>query len=52
MEWIDRLAHSVLPDGFVPAGICPLDADLSLPPCCYSDLLREWAADGAIQPRA
>jgi hypothetical protein len=28
------------------AGICPLDADLSLPPCCYSDLLREWAADG------
>jgi hypothetical protein len=27
-------------------GICPLDADLSLPPCCYSDLLREWAADG------
>ena len=28
------------------AGICPLDAELSLPPCCYSDLLREWAADG------
>jgi hypothetical protein len=28
------------------AGICPLDADLSLPPTCYSDLLREWAADG------
>ena len=27
-------------------GICPLDADLSLPPTCYSDLLREWAADG------
>jgi hypothetical protein len=27
-------------------GICPLDGDLSLPPCCYSDLLREWAADG------
>ena len=27
-------------------GICPLDADLSLPPCSYSDLLREWAADG------
>jgi hypothetical protein len=33
------------------AGICPLDADLSLPPCCYSDLLREWAADG-ISDRA
>lgn len=28
------------------AGICPLDADLSLPPTCHSDLLREWAADG------
>jgi hypothetical protein len=24
--------------------ICPLDADLSLPARCYSDLLREWAA--------
>ena len=24
-------------------GICPLDADLSLPPRCYSDLLRDWA---------
>lgn len=25
------------------AGVCPLDAELSLPPRCYSDLLREWA---------
>jgi hypothetical protein len=24
------------------AGICPLDADLSLPARCYSDLLRDW----------
>jgi hypothetical protein len=24
-------------------GICPLDADLSLPPHCYSDLLRDFA---------
>jgi len=24
------------------AGVCPLDADLSLPARCYSDLLREW----------
>ena len=24
-------------------GVCPLDAELSLPPRCYSDLLREWA---------
>jgi hypothetical protein len=24
-------------------GICPLDAQLSLPPRCYSDLLRDWA---------
>jgi hypothetical protein len=23
--------------------ICPLDAELSLPPRCYSDLLRDWA---------
>jgi len=23
-------------------GLCPLDASLSLPPCCYSDLLRDW----------
>ncbi len=29
------------------AGICPLDAELSLPARCYSDLLREWAAYGA-----
>lgn len=27
-------------------GLCPLDAALSLPARCYSDLLREWAADG------
>jgi hypothetical protein len=25
------------------AGVCPLDAALSLPPRCYSDLLRDWA---------
>lgn len=25
------------------AGVCPLDAELSLPPHCYSDLLRDWA---------
>jgi hypothetical protein len=25
------------------AVVCPLDADLSLPERCYSDLLREWA---------
>jgi len=24
-------------------GICPLDEELSLPPRCYSDLLRDWA---------
>jgi hypothetical protein len=24
-------------------GICPLDEELSLPPHCYSDLLRDWA---------
>ena len=28
------------------AGMCPLDAALSLPAHCYSDLLREWAAYG------
>ncbi len=28
------------------AGCCPLDAALSLPERCYSDLLREWAAFG------
>jgi hypothetical protein len=28
-------------------GRCPLDAELSLPGRCYSDLLREWAVDGA-----
>ena len=25
------------------SGVCPLDAELSLPPRCYSDLLRDWA---------
>jgi hypothetical protein len=29
------------------AGRCPLDAELSLPARCYSDLRREWAAYGA-----
>jgi hypothetical protein len=28
------------------AGLCPLDAALSLPARCYSDLLREWVAYG------
>lgn len=28
-------------------GLCPLDAALSLPAHCYSDLLREWAVYGA-----
>lgn len=28
------------------AGTCPLDAALSLPDHCYSDLLREWASYG------
>jgi hypothetical protein len=28
-------------------GYCPLDAELSLPAHCYSDLLREWAVYGA-----
>ena len=28
-------------------GICPLDAELSVPARCYSDLLREWATYGA-----
>lgn len=27
--------------------ICPLDAELSLPERCYSDLLQEWATYGA-----
>ncbi|HET9974723.1 MAG TPA: ISKra4 family transposase [Streptosporangiaceae bacterium] len=27
--------------------VCPLDAALSLPPRCYSDLLREWMSYGA-----
>lgn len=27
-------------------GVCPLDAGLSLPERCYSDLLREWGTDG------
>jgi hypothetical protein len=38
------------------AGCCPLDADLSLPARCYSDLLRAWtgydAADGAYRETA
>ena len=29
------------------AGCCPLDAELSLPARCSSDLLREWAVYGA-----
>jgi hypothetical protein len=28
-------------------GLCPLDAELSLPARCYSDRLREWTAYGA-----
>jgi hypothetical protein len=28
---------------------CPLDAELSLPGRCYSDLLREWMAYGATE---
>ena len=28
-------------------GVCPLDAELSLPEHCYSDLLRDWAAFAA-----
>lgn len=27
-------------------GLCPLDAELSLPARCYFDLLREWAVSG------
>jgi hypothetical protein len=27
-------------------GLCPLDAELSLPARCYSDLLRDWAEYG------
>src|SRR6266545_2828915 len=38
------------------AGCCPLDAELSLPARCYSDLLREWtgydATDGAYRETA
>ena len=34
-------------------GVCPLDAELSLPKRCYSDLLRDWmaydATDGAYR---
>ncbi len=37
-------------------GCCPVDAALSLPPRCYSDLLREWAGydgtDGAYRETA
>jgi hypothetical protein len=35
---------------FVAAGhavVCPLDAELSLPERCYSDLLREWSGFGS-----
>jgi hypothetical protein len=28
-------------------GVCPLDAELSLPARCYSDLLRDWAEHSA-----
>ena len=28
-------------------GLCPLDADLSLPARCYSDLLQDWGTYGA-----
>jgi hypothetical protein len=38
------------------AGICPLDAEISLPKRCYSDLLRDWmtydATDGAYRETA
>ena len=38
------------------AGVCPLDAELSLPGRCYSDLLRNWmaydATDGAYRETA
>jgi hypothetical protein len=38
------------------AGCCPVDAELSLPARCYSDLLREWtdydATDGAYRETA
>jgi hypothetical protein len=37
--------HSFTAPG--PAGFCPLDAELSLPARCDSDLLREWAVYGA-----
>ncbi|MGH8069991.1 MAG: hypothetical protein ACRERE_33055 [Candidatus Entotheonellia bacterium] len=30
-------------------GSCPLDAELSVPARGYSDLLREWATDGATE---
>src|SRR2546421_4013138 len=29
------------------AMVCPLDAELSLPERCYSDLLREWSSFGS-----
>jgi hypothetical protein len=28
LDWIDRLAHNVLPEAFVPPGVCPLPAAL------------------------
>jgi len=38
------------------AGVCPLDAEVSLPNRCYSDLLRDWmtydATDGAYRETA
>jgi hypothetical protein len=30
-------------------GTCPLDAELSLPARCYSDLLRDWCTYGATE---
>jgi hypothetical protein len=38
------------------AGLCPLDAEVSLPKRCYSDLVRDWmtydATDGAYRETA
>jgi hypothetical protein len=31
------------------AVVCPLDAELSLPERCYSDLLREWSGFGSAE---
>ena len=38
------MSNAVLPAR--EQGLCPLDAELSLPARCYSDLLREWAVYG------